>query len=104
VGEKAAAHGLPHATHQDLVEALFTDGLSTAQAVTEISGRGVGLGAVRATVARLGGRLTLTSVPGEGTSWTFSFSTALEDVSTAVARGTDVASTAGSFPALERHS
>ena len=43
-------------------------GLSTAQAVTEVSGRGVGLDAVRARVEALGGAVRLFSQPGSGTS------------------------------------
>ena len=47
-------------------ELVFAPGFSTAGVVTEVSGRGVGLDAVRAAVARLGGRVTLTSRPGVG--------------------------------------
>ena len=39
--------GLPTLNQQDLVEALFHDGLSTRGQVTEYSGRGIGMGAVR---------------------------------------------------------
>ena len=48
-------------------ELVFASGFSTAGQVTEVSGRGVGLDAVRAAVARLGGRVTLSSRPGQGT-------------------------------------
>lgn len=46
---------------------IFLPGLSTARAVTEISGRGVGLDVVQATVVRLGGALDVSSVPGRST-------------------------------------
>ncbi|MEY4237926.1 MAG: hypothetical protein RL339_527, partial [Pseudomonadota bacterium] len=42
-------------------------GLSTAQEVTAISGRGVGMDVVRASIERIGGKLRIVSTPGEGT-------------------------------------
>jgi two-component system chemotaxis sensor kinase CheA len=49
------------------VELLFTPGFSTAAEVGTLSGRGVGMDAVRAKLRELGGEVTVTSVPGEGT-------------------------------------
>ena len=48
VADKARARHLPHETRTDLVNALFSDGLSTLDEATEYSGRGVGTSAVRA--------------------------------------------------------
>jgi two-component system chemotaxis sensor kinase CheA len=45
-------------------------GFSTAKEVTELSGRGVGLDAVSASIQKLGGSLTIESEPGVGTSFT----------------------------------
>ncbi|RYI99727.1 MAG: chemotaxis protein CheA, partial [Acetobacteraceae bacterium] len=45
---------------------VFAPGFSTAAAVTEISGRGVGMDAVRSAVEGMGGRVTLASRPGLG--------------------------------------
>ncbi len=45
---------------------IFSAGLSTADTVTEISGRGVGMDVVRANVERLGGAITLDNRPGRG--------------------------------------
>jgi two-component system chemotaxis sensor kinase CheA len=42
-------------------------GLSTAREVTAISGRGVGMDVVRASIERIGGKLRIASTPGEGT-------------------------------------
>jgi two-component system chemotaxis sensor kinase CheA len=42
-------------------------GLSTAREVTAISGRGVGMDVVRASIERIGGKLRIASAPGEGT-------------------------------------
>lgn len=70
VAERAAARGLPFATQQELEAALFADGLSTRDVVSDVSGRGVGLAAVRATVEALGGTITVSSVAGQGATWT----------------------------------
>ena len=61
----------------DLVEAdidslLFQPGFSTAQKVSNLSGRGVGLDVVRTAVMALGGRVAINSVPGQGTEFTIS--------------------------------
>jgi two-component system chemotaxis sensor kinase CheA len=73
VAAKAAKVGLPHATRDDLAAALFAEGLSTRDAVTETSGRGVGLGAVREACAALGGRIEVESTSGVGTTFRFRF-------------------------------
>jgi two-component system chemotaxis sensor kinase CheA len=51
---------------------LFLPGFSTASAVSNLSGRGVGLDVVRNAVAALGGRISIASVPGQGTEFTIS--------------------------------
>ncbi len=45
---------------------IFAAGLSTADTVTDISGRGVGMDVVRSNVERLGGAITLDNRPGHG--------------------------------------
>src|SRR5207249_2080979 len=61
---KAAAQrqGLPCETAEDVVSALFIDGLTTRTEVTETSGRGVGMGAVRKACENAGGRVTIDTV------------------------------------------
>jgi two-component system chemotaxis sensor kinase CheA len=49
------------------LQLLFLPGFSTAESVSDLSGRGVGLDAVKTAVQRLGGRVDLSSVPGAGT-------------------------------------
>ena len=44
--EFLGARGLPHGNQADLVEALFSVGLSTTDRATELSGRGVGMSAL----------------------------------------------------------
>ncbi len=51
-----------------LLDLVFTPGFSTASAVTEVSGRGVGLDAVRRSIEAMGGRVTIASTPGAGTT------------------------------------
>jgi two-component system chemotaxis sensor kinase CheA len=67
--------GLPCETLEQRVEALFAAGVSTKDEATELSGRGVGLGAVRAACHQAGGTVVVTSQPGEGTSFCFRFPT-----------------------------
>jgi two-component system chemotaxis sensor kinase CheA len=70
---RAGAAGLPTGSPEDLERALFHDGLSTADTVTEISGRGVGLGVVEASCRAHGGCVRVLSQPGQGTVFEFRF-------------------------------
>ncbi|SPA39707.1 Response regulator receiver of TWO COMPONENT REGULATORY system (SENSOR HISTIDINE KINASE AND RESPONSE REGULATOR HYBRID) TRANSCRIPTION REGULATOR PROTEIN [Cupriavidus taiwanensis] len=58
------------ASEARLTEMIFTPGFSTAEAVSELAGRGVGMDVVRAETVALGGRITLASQPGQGTTFT----------------------------------
>jgi chemosensory pili system protein ChpA (sensor histidine kinase/response regulator) len=49
---------------------LFRSGFSTAQVVTELAGRGVGLDVVKNEIAGIGGRVRMESAPGQGTRFT----------------------------------
>lgn len=71
VQKRAMEHGLPSATHEELVDALFRTGLSTRSVITEISGRGVGLSALREACVKLGGRVSVESELGRFTRFTF---------------------------------
>jgi two-component system chemotaxis sensor kinase CheA len=62
------AQGAADITMKTAVELLFTPGFTTAAATSDISGRGVGMDAVRAKIRELGGEVLLESVPGEGTT------------------------------------
>jgi two-component system chemotaxis sensor kinase CheA len=73
VAKKAQALKLPYATHEDLVEAIFTDGVSTKDVATDLSGRGVGMAAVREACAALGGAVEIESEPLRGTTIRFTF-------------------------------
>jgi two-component system chemotaxis sensor kinase CheA len=70
VRAKAEENGLivPGAvlSDQDLLQLVFQPGFSTAAAVTNLSGRGVGMDVVKRTIEGLRGTLELSSPPGEG--------------------------------------
>ncbi|HEX8313106.1 MAG TPA: Hpt domain-containing protein [Chthoniobacteraceae bacterium] len=53
-----------------VLELLFTPGFSTADDISSISGRGVGLDVVKQEVEAMKGSIALSSTPGEGTTWT----------------------------------
>jgi len=71
--DKARAVGLPADTHEQLLAALFADGVSTKDQVDELSGRGVGLAALRAACDQMRADIEVTSTQGEGTTWRFVF-------------------------------
>jgi len=52
----------------DAIQLVFAAGFSSAAQITELSGRGVGMDAVKETAERLGGRTVLASTVGQGTS------------------------------------
>ena len=52
------------------LELVLMPGFSTAEATTDISGRGVGMDAVRARITALGGAVEIASAPGRGTTFT----------------------------------
>jgi two-component system, chemotaxis family, sensor kinase CheA len=79
IRSRAEATGLAHGTHAELVDALFADGVSTASDVSSISGRGVGLGAVREACHALRGSIDVSSTPGHGAAFTFRFPRAAPD-------------------------
>lgn len=73
VRAKAIANGLitedTQLTEEETNNLIFAPGFSTAEQVSSISGRGVGMDVVRQNVKDLGGRITIESTPGEGTAF-----------------------------------
>jgi len=70
---KAREKGIPVAdnpTDADVWNLIFAPGFSTADAVTDLSGRGVGMDVVRRNIQSLGGETVLESVTGKGTKVT----------------------------------
>jgi two-component system, chemotaxis family, sensor kinase CheA len=73
VAVKAAELGLPTDTLADLHTALFLGGVSTATNVTDISGRGIGMGALRAATLALHGEIEIETKLGLGTTFRMVF-------------------------------
>ncbi|KFJ67820.1 cheW-like domain protein [Bordetella bronchiseptica] len=68
---KAAAQGLTvneNSPDDEIWQLIFAPGFSTADQVTDISGRGVGMDVVRRNIQDMGGHVQLSSVPGQGTT------------------------------------
>jgi signal transduction histidine kinase len=68
VVEKAEQLGFPASSDAERKSALFRDGVSTAATLTDISGRGVGMGAVKQATEALGGRIEIETEVHRGTS------------------------------------
>ncbi len=66
---RAAASGTDH-SHEELVNLVFVAGLSTRDDKGPVSGRGVGMDAVRSAAEKVGGEVTLTTTKGRGTTVT----------------------------------
>jgi two-component system chemotaxis sensor kinase CheA len=56
-------------TDEEVFDLMFQPGFSTAQAVSEISGRGVGLDVVKTRIEGMNGQIKVTSSPGQGTTF-----------------------------------
>lgn len=73
IRQKAIENGLiqpdQQITDQDAANLIFLPGFSTAQQVTELAGRGIGMDVVRAEVNALGGRIETATQMGRGTSF-----------------------------------
>jgi two-component system chemotaxis sensor kinase CheA len=73
VRSKAVARGLLRGDEQlserELVQLVFAQGFSTADQVSELSGRGVGLDVVLKSIERLNGLVEVETVPGVGTKF-----------------------------------
>ena len=69
--EKARDRGVVAAdadlSETEIMQLIFSPGFSTAQGVTQVSGRGVGLDVVKKEIEALGGNVTVSSETGQGT-------------------------------------
>ncbi len=57
---------------EEIDNLIFMPGFSTAATVSDISGRGVGMDVVKRSIQALGGRITIASEPGKGSTFTLS--------------------------------
>jgi len=72
--KKAIDNGIVEAgqelSDEEIYKLIFHAGLSTAQKVTSVSGRGVGMDVVRKNIESLRGKIDISSIPGKGTTFT----------------------------------
>ncbi|QBY42900.1 chemotaxis protein CheA [Arsenophonus nasoniae] len=69
--QKARSIGLEisdQMSDQDIAMLIFAPGFSTAESVTDVSGRGVGMDIVKQNIHEMGGQITLTFEAGKGTT------------------------------------
>ncbi|HVY35567.1 MAG TPA: chemotaxis protein CheA [Caulobacteraceae bacterium] len=59
-------------TDEEIDNLVFAPGFSTAAAISDISGRGVGMDVVKRSIQALGGRISIVSTPGKGSIFTMS--------------------------------
>ncbi|MDT5031208.1 MAG: two-component system, chemotaxis family, sensor kinase CheA [Actinoplanes sp.] len=75
IAAKAVEKGLLRADQiagmdkRDIMAMVFQPGFSTAEKVTNVSGRGVGMDVVKTNIERIGGTVSVDSTLGEGTVW-----------------------------------
>ena len=73
IAERARAQGLlsesDRPTEADLANLIFRPGFTTADQVTELAGRGIGMDVVRTEVTAMGGRIETASSVGKGTAF-----------------------------------
>ncbi|MFP5410172.1 MAG: Hpt domain-containing protein [Gammaproteobacteria bacterium] len=73
IREKAEAQGLllpgVEPTESLLAQMIFAAGFSTAETVSQVAGRGVGMDVVKSEISALGGRIDISSTPGVGTTF-----------------------------------
>lgn len=76
VREIAVSKGLVAAeanlSDEEIDNLIFMPGFSTASEISELSGRGVGMDVVKRSIQALGGRVSITSKPGKGSTFTMS--------------------------------
>lgn len=74
VKQKAISKGLIHPnkiiSDQEAYQLIFMPGFSTADKISNVSGRGVGLDVVKTMIEKLNGTVSVTSEPGKGTKFT----------------------------------
>ena len=92
VKEKAIQNGIGSASEvesmsdQQVQQLIFKAGFSTAEKVTNVSGRGVGMDVVRTNIEKIGGQIELRSVEGKGSTFAIKIPLTLAIVSALIVR------------------
>ncbi|MDA1193437.1 MAG: Hpt domain-containing protein, partial [Candidatus Poribacteria bacterium] len=96
IRESAIKKGLLHAedahaqTDEQIQRLIFTPGFSTAEIITDISGRGMGLDVVRTRIQQLRGTVIVESVEGQGVRFRIQLPTTLTTTRALIAKTGDV--------------
>lgn len=75
-------------TDQQIMQLVFKAGFSTAEKVTSVSGRGVGMDVVKTNIEKIGGSIEIKSVPNKGTVFTIKIPLTLAIVSALIVEAT----------------
>ncbi|MCU1273036.1 MAG: chemotaxis protein CheA, partial [Bryobacterales bacterium] len=67
--QRGLVSGGEHLSDQEVFSFIFEPGFSTAEQITDVSGRGVGMDVVRKQIVKLRGRIDISSRPGHGTTF-----------------------------------
>lgn len=67
--QRGMVSGGEHLSDQEVFAFIFEPGFSTAEKITDVSGRGVGMDVVRKHIAKLRGRIEISSGPDHGTTF-----------------------------------
>ena len=81
-----AAESATEMSHADALELIFMPGFSTRSAITDLSGRGVGMDVVKTNINRLGGVIDVWSEAGSGTKFTITLPVTLAIISALLVR------------------
>jgi two-component system, chemotaxis family, sensor kinase CheA len=68
--EKGIVSKSDNLSDHDIINLIFQPGFSTAEQISEVSGRGVGMDVVKQNIIDLGGKVDIESVKGEGSTFT----------------------------------
>ncbi|KIL44907.1 chemotaxis protein CheA [Jeotgalibacillus soli] len=85
--EKAVSKGIitketgDSMSNQQVFELIMASGFSTAETISDISGRGVGLDVVKTTIESLGGSITIDSIEGQGSRFSIQLPLTLSIIS-----------------------
>lgn len=82
----AKAEDVEHFSDTQIFQYIFAPGFSTAAAVTNVSGRGVGMDVVRTNIEKIGGSVEVRSIEGQGTYFTIKIPLTLAIVSALIIR------------------
>jgi two-component system, chemotaxis family, sensor kinase CheA len=80
---------LDNLSDQQIQQFIFAAGFSTAEKVTSVSGRGVGMDVVRTNIEKIGGTVELKSIEGKGTTFTIKIPLTLAIVSALIVACSD---------------